>query len=172
MRLLTLICAALPLLALSACATTMQASPTQATATLHNAQGSELGQVTARVTAAGLQIDLAAQGLIPGLHGVHVHRTGACTPDFAAAGGHWNPASTLHGMHGDDGQHAGDMPNLVVGADGTGRLTYLLAGGADFAGLMDADGSAFIIHAGEDDQMTDPAGNSGDRIACGVFAAD
>ena len=82
MRLLTLICAALPLLALSACATTMQASPTQATATLHNAQGSELGQVTARVTAAGLQIDLAAQGLIPGLHGVHVHRKGCLHARF------------------------------------------------------------------------------------------
>lgn len=164
--------ASLPLLALAACATTAPANPTEARATLHSAQGAEIGYVTATVTTAGLQIDLAARGLTPGLHGVHVHRTGACTPDFAAAGGHWNPASTMHGMHGDDGQHAGDMPNLVVGSDGTGTLTYVLAGGADFAGLLDADGSAFVIHAGEDDQATDPSGNSGDRIACGVFSID
>lgn len=142
-----------------------------ATATLMTADGTEVGTVTATGSAGGITVNVEAMNMEPGLHGVHIHETGSCSPDFAAAGGHWNPDSSTHGLEGDEGQHAGDMPNLDVGADGTGTLQYMLSINAMWDGLMDADGSAFIVHAGEDDQMTDPSGDSGDRVACGVFAA-
>ena len=107
----------------------------------------------------------------PGDHGVHVHTTGSCeAPTFESAGGHWNPESQTHGLEDPAGQHAGDMPNLTVAEDGTGTMDYQLVGGT-FEGLLDADGSAFVVHADPDDQMTDPSGNSGDRIACGTFSA-
>lgn len=163
--------AALAASALGACATTPAAPQQSATAVLRTAAGAQVGTATIRSTGAGLQVTVAATGLTPGKKGVHVHTTGACTPTFAAAGGHWNPGAATHGLAGAVGQHAGDMPNLEVGANGSGSLTYMLDPAATFAGLMDADGSAFVIHAGEDDQMTDPSGNSGDRLACGVFAA-
>lgn len=156
---------------LSACATA-PAAPTQvARANLVTVAGQQVGTATIRATAAGLEVTVAASGLTPGKKGVHVHTTGACTPTFAAAGGHWNPGSATHGLMGAPGQHAGDMPNLDIGANGSGSLVYMLDSAATFDGLLDADGSAFVIHAGEDDQTTDPSGNSGDRLACGVFAA-
>ena len=142
-----------------------------ASAALMTADGTEVGTVTATGSAGGITIDVAAMNMPEGKHGVHIHTVGSCEDGFAAAGGHWNPEEAMHGLEGDDGQHAGDMPNLEIGADGTGSLTYMLDMSATFAGLMDADGSAFIVHAGEDDQTTDPSGDSGDRIACGVFAA-
>lgn len=163
--------ALLPLAAagLAACAT-VPAAPTQtARATLLTASGQQVGTATIRATGAGLQVTVSASGLTPGRKGVHVHTTGSCTPTFAAAGGHWNPGAATHGLMGGPGQHAGDMPNLEVSANGSGSLTYTLDSAATFAGLLDADGSAFVIHAGEDDQSTDPSGNSGDRLACGVF---
>lgn len=178
--------AALPLFALAACgsdpaedvpaddammADAAATSAQNAVATLLDADGNEVGMVTATGSGGGVTIDLMVSGMEPGMRGVHVHETGACTPDFAAAGAHWNPETMTHGLEGDDGQHAGDMPNLEVGADGTGSLSYMLAMEASFDGLLDGDGSAFVIHADEDDQVTDPSGNSGDRIACGVFAA-
>ena len=142
-----------------------------ATANLMTADGEEVGTVTATGSAGGITIDVSAMNMPEGLHGVHIHTVGSCEDGFAAAGGHWNPAEAKHGLEAEGGQHAGDMPNLEVGADGTGSLTYMLAQTATFAGLMDDDGSAFIVHAGEDDQTTDPSGDSGDRIACGVFTA-
>ncbi|MCL6252030.1 superoxide dismutase family protein [Altererythrobacter sp. KTW20L] len=179
--------AALPLFALAACGgsepaddagmgddTAMmeaQSGPQNAMATLLDADGNEVGTVTATGSGGGVTIDLTVMGLEPGMRGVHIHETGSCSPDFSAAGGHWNPAGMSHGLESEGGQHAGDMPNLEVGADGTGTLSYMLSMEASFEGLMDADGSAFVIHAGEDDQTTDPSGNSGDRIACGVFEA-
>lgn len=150
--------------------TTMPAeTPSQATATLETADGEPAGTATATQTGDVVTISLNATGLEPGDHGVHVHMTGTCEgPTFESAGGHWNPANQSHGLEGPEGQHAGDMPNLTVAEDGTGTLEYQLVGGT-FDGLMDADGSAFVVHAMADDQMSDPSGNSGDRIACGVF---
>ncbi len=151
--------------------TATDAAPLEATATLQTADGKPAGTATVTAVDGGLNVRLVAQNITPGNHGVHIHMTGACdAPAFTSAGGHWNPAETKHGLDNPEGQHAGDMPNLTVAADGTGTLEYALKGGS-FEGLMDADGSAFVIHAGEDDQKTDPSGDSGDRVACGVFNA-
>ena len=113
---------------------------------------------------------IAATGLPAGVHGVHIHTTGKCdAPDFTTAGGHWNPTGKMHGSENPMGPHEGDLPNLTVGADGSGNLTFTVAG-ASLATMLDADGAAFVVHAGSDDYKTDPSGNSGGRIACGVFA--
>ena len=141
----------------------------RAVAMLRTADGTAAGSATATAAGGQVAIVLQVQGLPPGEHGVHVHMTGRCDgPTFESAGGHWNPTNATHGLEDPAGQHAGDMPNLTVGADGAGTLEYQLVGGS-FDGLMDADGSAFVVHASADDQRSDPSGNSGDRIACGVF---
>lgn len=144
---------------------------TSATAQLRTADGQPAGTATATAADGGVTIALQVQGVPAGQHGVHVHMTGQCEgPKFESAGGHWNPAEKQHGLENPQGQHAGDMPNLTVAEDGSGSLNYALKG-ATLEGLLDADGSAFVVHAGEDDQKSDPSGNSGDRIACGVFSA-
>ncbi len=145
------------------------AGATGAVAMLQTADGTAAGRAAASDAGGQVMISLTVEGLPPGEHGVHVHTTGRCdAPTFETAGGHWNPTSQQHGLEDPAGQHAGDMPNLTVGPDGRGTLEYRLEGGS-FAGLFDADGSAFVVHSGADDQRTDPSGDSGDRIACGVF---
>ena len=140
-----------------------------AAAILRTAAGASAGQATATMIDGRVKLALQVEGLPPGEHGVHVHMTGKCdAPKFESAGGHWNPTAAKHGLEDPAGQHAGDMPNLVVGEDGRGTLSYELQG-ATFEGLLDSDGSAMVIHASVDDQKTDPSGNSGDRIACGIF---
>lgn len=142
-----------------------------AVAVLQTAEGKPAGQATATVTDGRVMLALRTEGLPPGEHGVHVHMTGKCdAPKFESAGAHWNPGDAQHGLENPAGQHAGDMPNLVVGEDGRAVFSYELKG-ATFDGLLDSDGSAMLIHASADDQKTDPSGNSGDRIACGVFKA-
>src|SRR5690606_15077404 len=143
----------------------------QAIARLQTAEGQPAGTATASEGIGGVRIMVNAEGLPPGEHGVHVHTIGACeAPAFESAGGHWKPTAQQHGLEDPAGQHAGDMPNLTVAEDGAGSLEYQLVGGT-FAELIDADGAAFVVHADPDDQMTDPSGNSGTRIACGVFNA-
>lgn len=140
-----------------------------ASADLMTADGKNAGTVTATALDGAVGILLNVSGIAPGEHGVHVHMTGACeAPGFESAGGHWNPSGAAHGLEGEPGQHAGDMPNLTVAADGTGTLEYTLVGGG-FTQMMDGDGAAFVVHEDADDQVTDPSGNSGARIACGVF---
>lgn len=142
-----------------------------AAATLHTVDGTEAGRVRAVEVSDGLRITIDAHGLPPGTHGAHVHTVGHCdAPDFATAGGHWNPMGRKHGSMNPQGPHEGDLPNLVIGTDGRGAIGVTVPG-ATMAGLLDSDGSAIVIHAGRDDLMTDPSGNSGARIACGVFAA-
>lgn len=144
----------------------------QAVADVQLADGAAAGEAMIAERDGTLEIAVTLRNLPPGAHGVHVHQTGVCeAPDFTSAGGHWNPVDQAHGLEDPAGQHAGDMPNLTVGEDGTGTLVYPLEGGAEFDRLMDADGAALVVHAGRDDQMTDPAGDAGDRIACGVFTA-
>jgi len=142
-----------------------------AVAVLHDSRGVEIGRATAEDVRGGLRVALDVHGLRPGEHGTHVHDIGRCDPpDFASAGGHWNPLGARHGALNPAGPHLGDLPDLVVGTDGRGTLAVNIPG-ATIAGLLGGDGSAIVVHAGRDDMMTDPAGNSGARIACGVFAA-
>jgi len=144
----------------------------RAVAMLRTADGADVGRATATEVSGGLRITVDASGMPPGTHGAHVHTTGKCDgPDFASAGGHWSPTSMKHGSMNPQGPHEGDLPNLVIGADGRGTIGVTVPG-ATMAGLLDADGSALVVHAKPDDLMTDPSGNSGGRVACGVFAAN
>lgn len=143
-----------------------------AAATLRTADGAQVGRATATEVAGGVRVTIDARGLPPGTHGAHVHTIGRCdAPDFASAGGHWNPLGKKHGAMNAMGPHEGDLPNLIVDTGGRGAIGVTIPG-ATLAGLLDADGSAIVVHAGQDDLMSDPAGNSGPRIACGVFAAN
>ncbi len=142
----------------------------QATAEIMDADGEMVGTAHMTETGAGVLVYVEVMdGVEPGLHGVHIHETGICTPeDFTSAGGHFNPMATMHP------DHAGDLGNMLVGEDGTGTLMLLTADitlGEGDASLFDADLSALVIHSGEDDMVTDPSGNSGSRIACGVITA-
>lgn len=140
-----------------------------AVATLADASGAVIGTATARAEKAGLRLTLSAAKQAPGQHGVHIHAVGRCdAPGFMTAGGHWNPTGAQHGVHNPAGPHEGDLPNMIVGKDGRGTLGAVIPG-ATIEGLLDADGSALVIHAAADDLMTDPSGNSGARIACGAF---
>lgn len=144
--------------------------PEIATAILRTADGKEVGRATAREVKQGLRLTIDARGLSVGEHGAHIHTIGKCdAPDFASAGGHWNPLGTQHGSMNPAGPHGGDLPNLLIGKDGHGTLGAVIPKGT-LAGLLDADGAAMVVHAGRDDLMTDPSGNSGGRVACGVFA--
>jgi Cu-Zn family superoxide dismutase len=148
------------------------AAPT-AMATLRDPGGAARGTARLTQSSGGLVVRVEAMGLPPGAHGLHIHMTGRCdAPDFSSAGGHWNPTGKAHGFEDPRGPHYGDLPNLAIGADGRGAVDYVVPG-ADLAGgtsdPLDADGAAMIIHAGPDDYRTDPSGNSGGRIACGVF---
>lgn len=142
-----------------------------------NVDGNEIGNVTFTENSKGLTIDIKAEGLKPGLHGTHIHETGVCTPPtFESAGSHFNPTSKEHGFDNPKGYHLGDLPNLEVDEDGkvnvSLRLTDItLKQGLDNS-ILDKDGSALVIHEGPDDYETDPAGNSGARIACAAITAD
>lgn len=150
------------------------AAPLSATAVLVNAAGEQVGVASFAETETGaVQITADFVGLeaAAGEHGIHFHMVGACTPDFEAAGEHYNPAGRQHGLDNPEGPHAGDLPNLVVNEDGSATYsaeTTLVTLSEGEATLFDADGSAFMVHANMDDQVTDPDGGSGDRIACGV----
>lgn len=121
----------------------------------------------------GVAVSIEGQGLSPGAYGAHIHAVGRCDgPDFTSAGPHWNPDGRQHGRENPAGAHRGDLPNLIVGGDGRGSLTFTIPGAtldAGEGGLFDADGSAILLHAAPDDYRTDPSGNSGARIACGVI---
>jgi superoxide dismutase, Cu-Zn family len=149
----------------------MAAGAYRAVATLKTAEGSDVGMATVQQMGESLQATVEVHDMPQGMHGAHVHMTGACeAPDFTSAGGHWNPTGAQHGLENPQGAHAGDMPNLEVGANGSGTLTFMLPAGT-YEQLMDEDGAAFVVHAGPDDLKTDPSGDSGARVACGVFEA-
>ena len=142
-----------------------------ARATIKDAQGKTLGEATLRQGTAGVLITVQLQNIPAGPHAFHVHTTGRCeAPTFMSAGGHFAPGGTKHGLFASGGPHAGDLPNVHVHSDG--RLSVeVLAPGITLASgpnsVFDADGSALVLHATGDDYATDPAGNAGDRIACG-----
>ena len=168
------ISAALIVLSLGACAT-VDSIPEErvGSATLRTAQGLPAGTAQLLRNGSTVSVAIAAVGLEPGEHGFHLHTTGTCTaPDFTSAGGHLNPGNATHGSLSAGGKHLGDLPNLVVGANRTASAQVDLTGSAEtiLPQIFDADGTAIVIHAGPDDYSTDPAGDAGARVACGVLA--
>ena len=142
-----------------------------ASANLTGPDGAPMGTVTLTQGPHGVLISADVSGLSTGAHGFHIHAIGACAPDFAAAGGHFNPGSGGHGFLHEDGAHAGDLPNIHAGAGGAARADYFsdavtLAEGVDHS-VFDDDGSAIIVHA-KPDSYGEDAG-AGDRVACGVI---
>jgi Cu-Zn family superoxide dismutase len=146
-----------------------------ATASLVDASGRNIGGAHLRETPHGVLIKLELKNATPGLHGLHIHETGRCErPSFASAGGHFNPTGRKHGFLNPDGPHAGDLPNIEVPSTTNLSIEYLAPGVTLKPGsrsLLDVDGSAVLIHSAQDDYRTDPSGEAGDRLACGVIAA-
>ena len=142
-----------------------------ARATVRNASGGSVGQVTLQQTNAGVLVTGDFSGLPAGTHGIHLHAVGRCEPDFSAAGPHLNPENKQHGFRNAAGAHAGDLPNIHVPSSGVIRVE-LLATDASLTGhnrILDDDGASIVIHELADDYSTDPAGASGNRIACGAI---
>lgn len=168
---------ALPLIALSLAltATAASAAGEKATAKLAGGGGAAKGTATLVQTDAGVTLSYSGMGLPPGTHGIHVHMVGQCDgPDFTTAGSHWNPTQHQHGTENPAGPHMGDLQNLTVDGRGRTKFSATIAGAQLKGGdnpMIDADGAALVIHAAADDYKTDPSGNSGGRIACGVLKA-
>ncbi len=139
-----------------------------------NTEGKDIGVANLMQTETGVKIDIKLHDLTPGEHGIHIHEAGVCEkPTFESAGAHLNPAHKQHGYYNPKGYHLGDLPNLQVESDGTVDAQFIskdftLETGVDNS-LFDSNGNAFIIHQDKDDYKTDPSGNSGARIACGVI---
>ena len=142
---------------------------------LRNAQTQIVGEAAATRAGGLVHVRVTVRGFSPGIHGVHLHQVGRCEgPGFESAGPHWNPGGKQHGRLNPQGPHLGDLPNLEVRANGAGRIDFevQVPAGNDAGAnpLLDADGTAVVIHAAADDERTDPSGNSGARIACAVLA--
>jgi len=150
-------------------------SVANATAIMYDINGSAIGTAQLSQDPGGVvTVDIASISLPAGTHGIHFHQVGKCeggATAFSTAGGHYNPLSKEHGLNNPNGPHAGDAPNIVIPASGVGRVSFTTNRVTLTAGtisLFDADGSAIVVHANADDQVSQPAGNSGARIACGV----
>ncbi len=149
------------------------ASAQNAKAKLKNADGKDVGIAALVQVTGGVLISLSLDGLPVGEHAFHVHAVGKCEPPFTTAGGHFNPENKKHGMMSPDGHHAGDMPNLHIPASGALTVEVVndsitLEKGKPNS-VYGPNGTALVIHAGKDDYKTDPTGDAGGRIACGVI---
>ncbi|MGF1628023.1 MAG: superoxide dismutase family protein [Kiloniellaceae bacterium] len=157
-------------LALAGLAPVAWAAPgDSASAAMMNTDGAPVGTVELTETANGTAVLARLTNLPEGPHAFHVHETGVCEPPFASAGGHYNPDGASHGFHAEGGPHAGDLPNIYVPASGELTVEFFSTRLEISDSLFDDDGAAVVIHAGPDDHMTDPAGDAGPRIACGVL---
>ena len=161
------------LAALLLAAAAWPAAAQTASATLKNAAGNEVGSVKLTQLPDGVLLTLALKGVPAGEHAFHVHAVGKCEPPFTTAGGHFNPGTKKHGLMAAEGHHAGDMPNLHVPANGELMVevmnTSITLDKGKPNSVYGPNGTALVIHAGKDDYTSDPAGNAGDRIACGVI---
>ena len=154
--------------------TSAKTSHEMAKASLHDTNGKAVGEAKFEEANKGVKVSIAVTALPPGMHAVHIHESGKCeAPDFKSAGGHFNPTGKEHGHHNPKGWHAGDLPNLNVKQDGTGKASWL---DADVTlksdapnSLFRAGGTSLVIHASKDDEVSDPVGNAGARIVCGVI---
>jgi Cu-Zn family superoxide dismutase len=162
-------------LSLSLCSASFAEAISPVNADLHDKTGAVVGHVTVKPHKKGVSFLVTVKGLPPGMHGLHIHSVGKCDgPDFKSAGSHFALPGQMHGMENPKGPHIGDMPNLNVKADGAATLSFstdtvTLVGTSDNS-LHRTGGTALVIHEGQDDQKTDPSGNSGARIACAVLA--
>jgi len=149
------------------------ARPGKVTVQLKDAQGKPVGTAVVSPAKQGVSIALNLMGLPPGEHALHIHSVAKCEgPAFTTAGGHFNPDMKKHGLQNPDGPHAGDMANFTVTAKGTAKSTITdtrVDMGDDAHSIFSNGGTALVIHAKADDMKTDPAGNAGDRIACGTI---
>lgn len=159
-------------LALALCAPVTGAfAASAADVVLHDKKNQKVGTIAMRDTPHGVLMDVKIDGKLSGTHAFHIHETGECVPPFESAGGHFNPTNAGHGLSDPDGMHAGDLPNIHVPPSGlhveilAPRVT-LVKGKQN--SLLDSDGSAVVIHQGADDYASDPAGDAGTRIACGI----
>ena len=169
--------AAMAVLLLGAACGTMASAEKErkkATAGIKDGKDQNAGQARFTETRGGVRMAVTVTNLSPGVHAIHIHEAGKCdAPDFKTAGGHFNPANKQHGMQNPMGHHAGDLPNLTVGANGKGTykstIQDVTLAGDGATSLFHAGGTSVVIHEKEDDMKTDPAGNAGARIACGVI---
>lgn len=190
MRISRLMLLSAPAILIAACGTETQPQDTQneqpasgeiaeaPAVPLVGPEGEMLGEVHGGDSAEGAVLQISAQGLPEGVHGLHIHAVGRCDgPTFESAGGHWNPENRQHGLNNPEGPHRGDLPNVTVGEDGNLQETVRISGShlqpSRLYGManpiIDDDGAALVLHAGPDDYETDPSGASGERIACAVL---
>ncbi|MWV28761.1 superoxide dismutase family protein [Aurantiacibacter rhizosphaerae] len=174
MRYRSLPLVALALLATSGCATAYEETGSElGSAMLMDRSGNNVGSAMLYSEGDEVTVSVSLQGMPAGTHAVHLHTTGDCSAtDFTSAGGHLNPMGNEHGTLNPQGAHLGDLPNAEVSSAGVGTISTTLRGtrATVLTEIFDADGTALVVHEGADDYRSDPAGDAGSRVACGVFS--